>query len=148
MRCLGLDLGSRRIGVAVSDPSGVVATPLTTILRGAHRDAADGDGVDREVAALVGEYAADCVVVGLPRALSGRVTDSTRLVLDEVTRLRGSLSVPVYTWDERLTTVQAQQSLRRLGVDSRKGRDKVDEVAATIMLQSWLDAGRPGAGSR
>jgi putative Holliday junction resolvase len=148
MRCLGLDLGSRRIGVAVSDPSGVVATPLTTILRGARSEGAGGDRIDREVAALVDEYAADCVVVGLPRALSGRVTDSTRLVLDEVARLRESLSVPVHTWDERLTTVQAQESLRRLGVDSRKGRDKIDEVAATIMLQSWLDAGRPGTEPR
>jgi putative Holliday junction resolvase len=138
MRCLGLDLGARRIGVAVSDPSGVVATPLTTIVRGAHA----GDA-HRAIADIVAEYAADCVVVGLPRALSGRVTDSTRVVLDEVANLRSALGVPVHTWDERLTTVQAQRSLRDMGIDARKGRDKVDAVAATIMLQSWLDAGRP-----
>jgi putative Holliday junction resolvase len=138
MRCLGLDLGARRIGVAVSDPAGVVATPLTTIMRGSSVAEAH-----RAIAGLVAEYAADCVVVGLPRALSGRVTDSTRVVLDEVTQLRGLLGVPIHTWDERLTTVQAQRSLREMGVDSRKGRTKVDALAATIMLQSWLDAGRP-----
>lgn len=138
MRCLGLDLGARRIGVAVSDPSGVVATPLTTITRGSSADEAH-----RAIADLVAEYAADCVVVGLPRALSGRTTDSTRVVLDEVTQLRSILGVAIHTWDERLTTVQAQRSLREMGVDSRKGRTKVDAVAATIMLQSWLDAGRP-----
>ncbi len=143
MRCLGLDLGSRRIGVAVSDPSGTVATPLTTIRR-----TSGNDDVHRQVAALVAEYAADCVVVGLPRALSGRVTESTRLVLDEVTNLRAALAVAVCTWDERLTTVQALRSMRELGVNTRKGRDSVDEVAATIMLQSWLDAGRPGVGPR
>lgn len=138
MRSLGLDLGARRIGVAVSDPSGNVATPVTTIVRGHPPETAH-----REVAALVAEYAADCVVVGLPLALSGRTTDSTRVVLDEVDLLRAELGVPVYVWDERLTTVQAQRSLREMGVDSRQARGKVDRIAATIMLQSWLDAGRP-----
>ncbi len=140
MRVVGLDLGSRRIGVALSDATGTLATPYTVIERGAHHRA------DHEaVAAVVGETGAERVVVGLPLALNGRIETAARLVLGEVDELAAALPVPVECHDERLTTVSAEQSLRRAGVGGVARRQVIDQVAAAVLLQSWLDRdGRRG----
>jgi putative Holliday junction resolvase len=91
----------------------------------------------------VDEAGAGVVVVGLPLSLDGSVGPAARDVLDEADELRARLPVAVMTWDERLSTVEAQRRLRTAGVKGRKGRRVVDQVAATVILQSWLDAGQP-----
>jgi putative holliday junction resolvase len=138
MRAIGLDLGTRRIGVALSDSAGTVATPHDVLTRSSDR-ARDHS----RIAELVHEAGAEVVVVGLPLSLDGSVGPAARGVLDEADELRTRLAVSVVTWDERLSTVEAQHRLRAAGVKGRRGRRVVDQVAATVILQSWLDAGQP-----
>jgi putative Holliday junction resolvase len=83
------------------------------------------------------------LVVGMPLSLDGSVGPAARLVGDEVEELRARLDVPVVVWDERLSTVEAQRRLRAAGVGGKASRRVVDQVAATVILQSWLDAGQP-----
>jgi putative holliday junction resolvase len=138
-RALALDLGSRRIGVAASDAGGVLATPRTTIERSGDR------AVDhRRIAAVVAEEEAAVVVVGLPRSLDGSTGPAAQAALDEVDELAGVLPVPVVTHDERFTTVTAHEQLRAAGMGGRRRRTVVDQQAAAVLLQAWLDAGRPG----
>lgn len=134
MRCLGLDLGSRRIGVALCDPDERVATPLTVIERAKHRN-----DDHRQIAALVAEYEAQAVVVGLPLNLSSKVTAAAQSAIDETEQLRNALSVPVHLHDERLTTVAANRSLVEMEMKADARRRVVDKVAAAVMLQSFID---------
>lgn len=137
-RAIALDIGTRRIGVALSDSAGTVATPYEVVTRSGSR-ARD----HRRIGELVDEAGADVVVVGLPLSLDGSLGPAARTVLTEVDELRATLSVDVVTWDERLSTVEAERSLRVMGVKKGNRRRVVDQVAATVILQSWLDAGRP-----
>jgi putative holliday junction resolvase len=137
-RALGLDLGSRRIGVALCDSAGTLATPYEVVPRSGDR-ARD----HRRIAELVDEAGAEIVVVGLPLSLDGTVGPAAAGVVSEVTELRDHLTVPVEVWDERLSTVEATRRLRSAGVSGRKRRHVIDQVAATVILQSWLDATRP-----
>lgn len=142
-RVLGVDLGARRIGLALSDRLGVLAGPLTVLPRTGDR-AADHAAILRVAA----EHEAVVIVVGLPVSLStGRVGPAAQATLDEVAELStraATLDPPmaVETHDERLTTVTAQRSLAAGGVRAKDRRSMVDKVAAAVMLQSWLD-GRP-----
>lgn len=137
-RALGLDLGERRIGVALSDSAGTLATPYEVLTRSGDR-ARD----HARLAAMVDETGAEVVVVGLPLSLDGSHGPAATRVEAEVEELRGRLGVPVDTWDERLSTVEAERRLRSAGVRGRRRRHVVDQVAATVILQSWLDATRP-----
>jgi putative holliday junction resolvase len=136
---IGVDVGSVRVGVARSDPSGFLATPVETVRRDQGRGASDLD----RIAALVMEFQAVEVVVGLPRGLSGRLGAAAeaarKYAVDIARRVR---PVPVRTVDERLSTVTAQRSLREAGVRSRSHRPVVDQAAAVVILQSALDAER------
>jgi putative Holliday junction resolvase len=134
MRALALDLGTRRIGVALSDSDGRVATPYEVIerTRSSSRD-------HMRIADLVEETGAEIVVVGLPLSLDGSIGPAARSALDEIDALRDALRVPVETHDERLTTVIAERDLRATGMKGTARRRVVDEVAATVLLQSWLD---------
>lgn len=144
MRALGLDLGARRIGVAVSDRSGTVATPLVVLQR-------TGDRAEdhRRIAALVAEEEAEVVVVGLPLSLDGSIGPAARAALAEAADLATVVAVPVETFDERLTTVTADRALMELRMRAEARRRLVDKVAAAVMLQSWLDgrASRSAGGS-
>jgi len=140
---LALDLGSKRIGVAVSDAGGVLATPRTTVERS--RDRARDH---RRIAELVADEEAGTVVVGLPLSLDGKTGPAAEAVLAEVAELAAVLAVPVVTHDERLTTVTAHDQLRAAGMDGRRRRSVVDQQAAAVLLQSWLDAQRPGDPTR
>lgn len=141
MRALGIDLGAKRIGVAVSDAAGAVATPLEVVHRAGDR------GADhRRLLALAEEWEAEVLVVGLPLSLDGGVGPAARQVLDEVATLRDVSPVPVDTYDERLTTVTAERQLAEGALDSRARRKVVDMVAAAVLLQAWLD-GRRAAGA-
>lgn len=139
---LGVDLGARRIGLAVSDRSGRLASPAGVLERSPDR-ALDHAALSRRVA----EEEADAVVVGLPLSLAGGHGPAARAVRDEVEALRAVLSVPVHTQDERFTTVSATRALREAGGGRavkahRRRAGAVDEAAAAVLLQSWLDARR------
>jgi putative holliday junction resolvase len=135
VRALGLDLGAARIGVAVSDRSGTVASPLTVLARSGNI-AAD----HRRLAQLVVEEEAEIVVVGMPWSLSGQAGRAAKAAQNEITALASVLNVPVVSHDERFTTRTAQQALREGGVKRARQRAVVDKVAAAVMLQAWLDA--------
>jgi putative Holliday junction resolvase len=136
-RRLGIDVGAVRVGVAICDPDGVLATPLVTV----PRDVEGGSDL-RTIAGLVAEHEAVGVVVGLPRTLAGRegpAAEAARVFADA---LAGVVDVPLELSDERLTTVVATQQLRARGVKGRKQRAVVDQAAAVAILQGWLDAHR------
>ena len=137
-RILGVDLGSRRIGLALSDPTGVVATPHRLLER-----SGDSAADHRAITAIAREAGADRIVVGLPLSLSGDVGPAARAVLDEVEALRAEAGegMRVVTHDERLTTVIADQGLRAAGGRRHRRRAVVDEAAAAVLLQSYLDRG-------
>ena len=140
MRALGLDLGSKRIGVALSDSDGTMALPYDVVERSGDR-ARD----DRRLAQIVAETEAEIVVVGLPLSLDGGEGPMAKRYRAESRRLRATLGVPVETYDERLTTVTAERALRETDLSGRARRKVVDQVAAAVMLQSWLD-GRAARG--
>jgi putative Holliday junction resolvase len=133
-RILGVDLGSVRIGVAVSDGGQRLATGHTVVAR-----SGDVRSDHRALARLVTDEEAVAVVVGLPRSLDGSLGPAARAALDEAARLAEVVGVPVLTCDERLTTVEATRALRAGGTRGRARRRVVDQVAAAVMLQSWLD---------
>ncbi len=134
MRAIGLDLGSKRIGVALSDSRGALALPYEVVQR-----SGDRRRDHRRIAELVAEAEAEVVVVGMPYSLDGSVGPTARRYLAESEELRATLTVPVETYDERLTTVTAERSLREMQMSAGARRRVVDKVAAAVMLQSWLD---------
>lgn len=137
-RAVGVDLGSRRIGVAVSDASGSMAFPRPYIERGRER-ATD----HQAIAAVVEEVGADVVVVGLPLSLDGSRGPAAQIAAEEADALAALLApggVRVETFDERLTTVTADAALGAAGTPARQRRLRVDSAAAAVLLQSWLDA--------
>ena len=137
MRVVGIDLGSKRIGVAVSDSDQVMALPSTVIQRSGER-ARD----HRAIAEIVEEYEAGRVVVGLPLSLDGSMGPAAQAASDEAEELAAALTVPVELYDERFTTVTADRSLMEMKMKADARRRVVDKVAAAVMLQSWLDAHR------
>jgi putative Holliday junction resolvase len=139
MRVVGIDLGERRVGVAVSDSDGTLASPYDVIER-----SGDASRDHAEIARIVTEVGASTVVVGLPLSLDGSLGPAAREARTEADRLADVVGVPVETHDERLTSVSAGRSLAQSGL-RRAGRRQarrgsVDKVAAAIMLQSWLDS--------
>lgn len=136
MRALGVDVGTVRVGLAVSDPGRLVATPLETL------DAGE-DLVDR-VAGVAAAYQCDTVVVGLPRGMHGRDTASTARARAVAAALR-ERGVHCTLWDERLSSAEAERVLLDAGRGRAQRRAERDQVAAVIILQGWLDAQRsPG----
>jgi putative Holliday junction resolvase len=154
-RSVGVDLGERRIGVAVSDSNGVLASPYTVVER-------SGDAArDRQVlAGIVADLRADVLVVGLPLSLSGETGPAARAATEEAAALAAVVGVPVETFDERLTTVEAARRRRERAVrtgggrnggrhaaQSGRGRSRgaaaragIDAEAAAVMLAAWLEA--------
>jgi putative Holliday junction resolvase len=140
VRALGIDLGSKRIGIAVSDSAGSVATPIETLQRS--RDRA---GDHRRIAELVAEWECEVVVVGLPLSLDGSIGPAAEAAIAETAELHDTVRVPVETYDERLTTVTADRSLMQMNLNAGARRRMVDQVAAAVMLQAWLDRRRQAA---
>jgi putative Holliday junction resolvase len=135
-RVVGIDLGSRRIGVAVSDGLGLTAQPRTTIARhGGLRDL-------EAIAHVVREVAADRVVLGLPLDPTGAETDASRRARTFGDRLAGHLNLPVELIDESFSTVEAEDVLLAADLSRKRRREVVDKVAAAVILQRWLDARR------
>jgi putative holliday junction resolvase len=137
VRAVGLDLGARRIGVAVSDAAGVLASPRGVIERSGDR-AAD----HAAIASLVAEVEAERLVVGVPLSMDGTAGKAAKAAQDEIAELAEVVGVPVEAVDERLTTVSADRALAAAGRKSRGRRKVVDQTAAALILQSWLDKSR------
>ncbi len=134
MRILGLDVGTKRIGIAISDELGWTAQGIKTL----HRSNGQSDlGEIRDIAR---EYGVEKIVVGLPRNMNGSLGPQAEMTLGFVQELREILGVPIITWDERLSTVEATKMLIRADLSRNKRRGKVDMTAAILILQSYLDS--------
>ena len=134
MRALGLDLGAKRIGVALSDSDGTLATPYEVLER-----SGDRPRDHRRIAALAEEAGARCLVIGLPLSLDGSTGPAAAAALAEADELAAASGLPVEMWDERLTTVTADRALIAQNLKAPARRKVVDKLAAAIMLQAWLD---------
>lgn len=137
-RTLALDLGDRRIGLALSDPTGLAARPLMTLTRTTR-----GDDMDA-ILGIIRRHDVKRIVVGMPLNMDGRRGPRARLTEAFIDRLRGATGLPVIAWDERLTTVQAERILLEGDVSRARRRKVIDQVAAVIVLQAYLDARRSG----
>jgi putative Holliday junction resolvase len=129
MRVLGVDFGSKRIGLALSDETGTVAQPLGSVSGGV-----------KEVLRVAAQRGAAKIVVGVPVRMDGRPSPQTQRARRFIESLRKATSLPVEGWDERLTSVQAERVLLEADVRRKRRRQHIDKLAAQIMLQSYLDA--------
>tara|TARA_B100001142_G_scaffold318982_1_gene361832 strand:+ start:1023 stop:1433 length:411 start_codon:yes stop_codon:yes gene_type:complete len=134
MRAVGIDLGEKRIGVAISDSDGRVATPYETVARSGSRDQDH-----RLIRAIVEEVEAEILVVGLPLSLDGDEGKAALNARKEAELLQQVVAIPLAMHDERLTTVEAERMLQEQGLDAVQRRKIVDKVAASIILQAWMD---------
>lgn len=140
MRALGIDLGAKRIGVALSDSAGTMATPYEVVQR-----SGDRPRDHRRIAALAEEAGAEVLVVGLPRSLDGSDGPAAVAARAEAAELAEATGLPVELWDERLTTVTAERDLMALDLKAPARRKVIDKVAASVLLQAWLDHRRTTA---
>jgi len=134
MICMGIDYGSRRIGVAISDPSSTMALPLATI-----EVKTDQSHIDA-IRKLADDYRVERVVVGLPYNMDGTLSESGTKIMEWARTLQEILQRPVILWDERLTTFEAHGVLDNLKIKGSKRRAKVDQVAASLILKEYLDS--------
>ncbi|MDD3095770.1 MAG: Holliday junction resolvase RuvX [Candidatus Neomarinimicrobiota bacterium] len=132
-RVLAIDFGERRIGIAVSDPLQIIATPLNTLnIRSLD------DGVS-QVLEICREYTPERIIVGYPIGISGRKTAQTLRVESFMDKLRSLQDIPILQWDERYTSMEALDRLHEQGIKIRSNKDKIDQMAARIILQEYLD---------
>lgn len=141
MRALGLDIGSVRVGVAISDPAGRVASPVTVL------DARDLASTTRPLERIAEDYEADILVVGLPLTLGGDEGPQATLVRETAGRFAAALGLPLAFADERNSSAEAKRVMRAAGLSEREQRGQLDKVAAAIVLQTWLDARQNPVGS-
>ena len=135
MRILGLDLGDKKIGVAVSDPMGWTAQGLEVI----HRKGSSS-GVIQRIQEIAGHYEVERIVVGLPRNMDGTVGEQGRKAIRYAGVIREELGLPVEMWDERLSTVSASRVLLEADMSRAKRKKVIDKMAAAVILQGYLDA--------
>ncbi|CAN5452402.1 Holliday junction resolvase RuvX [soil metagenome] len=139
-RVLGVDFGQARIGVAVSDELGMLAHPVETV------PAANASVAAKRIAQLAREKNVERVIVGVPRHMNGAIGAAAEHVQAFAAKLRPLLTCPVELWDERLSTTAANRALRKSGAKTRQTRGIVDQVAAQMILQSYLDSRQMGGG--
>ena len=132
MRILAVDWGERRIGLAVSDPTGVIATALPTLKVRGRNEALAG------VAKVATEMEAECIVVGLPLLMSGARGSAAEAASSFAEALGARTGLPVETYDERLTSAMSQRRLHEAGIRTGRARERVDQGAALVLLQSYL----------
>ena len=135
-RILGIDHGERRVGLAVSDPSGIIAQPLTTLLRD------PSDAWWEALGEIIAEQEVETIVVGYPRTLGGEVGSQAARVDRFISQLEHRWALPVHRFDERLTSVAARRSLTFQGVKTGHDKAAVDRTAAALILQDFLDSRR------
>jgi len=132
MRIMGLDIGEKRIGVAVSDPLGYTAQGISTIKR--------EDVVDLKK--IVSDYNIEKIVVGFPKNMDGSIGEQGKKVLDFIEELKKEINLPILTWDERLTTKEAEGVLLKANLSRAKRKRVIDKLAAALILQGYLDSQR------
>jgi len=138
MRILGIDFGDKRIGVAISDPLGLTAQAVAVIGKGD-----DYDHDIRELKKIIHKYeGVDEIIVGLPKTMAGDIGRQAQKVLEFVGALKKSFNLKVDTWDERLTTVEAERTLISAGLSRQKRKQVIDRSAAAYILQGYLDSRR------
>jgi len=137
MRCLGLDIGDRWIGVALSDPGGILASPLTIIER-----TEDSQAI-KAISDIINKEQVEQVVVGLPLSLDGTLSGQAEKVKEFTDKLAENIKIPMEYRDERLTTVIAQRLKRASGGKKGRGKTRYDSQAAAVILQSYLEESLP-----
>ncbi len=133
MRILGIDYGEKRIGLAISDPLGLTAQGLPTIVR------ANGEDYLQKLADVIKEKGVSRIIVGLPKSMNDTIGKKAEEVLEFVEVLKSNLNLPVVTVDERLTTVRAYKAMSETKMSLRKKQKRVDMISAQFILQSYLD---------
>ena len=133
---MGLDIGTHTIGVAVSDELGITAQGLKTL----RRKSMEEDF--KEIATIIGQFEIENIVVGLPKNMNGTLGKQAEIVLKWIKILIDKIPVPVVTWDERLSTVEATKVLLEADLSRRKRKKVIDKVAAVLILQGYLDQSR------
>jgi putative Holliday junction resolvase len=136
LRILALDIGERRIGVALSDPGSILASPLTTI------ESASDEAARGEIVRLAGEHEVGEIVVGIPVSMSGRWGPQAKRTAAFARELSKLTDIPVKRVDERLSSVQAERMMRESGASPSRDKGRIDALAAAIILQSYLDSKR------
>ena len=134
MRVLGIDIGSKKIGIAISNQEMTLAPPLTVV----HRSSQISED-HKTIKGIVHEWEVELLVVGMPLSLDGSKGVAAENVLQEVKHLERNIGIPVDTFDERFTTTTAKQILHDQGVSEKEQKNIIDQVAASIILQAWLD---------
>jgi len=132
MRIMGLDVGSKTIGVAISDELGITAQGFKTIKRKAMEDDF------RELYAIISQFQIEKIVVGLPKNMDGSLGKQAEFVLGWIEDLKNKIQLPVETWDERLSTVEATKTLLKADLSRKKRKGVIDKVAAVLILQGYL----------
>jgi putative pre-16S rRNA nuclease len=136
MRVMGLDVGTRTIGIAISDELGLTAQGLKTLRRKSMEDDL------KEIAAIINQFEISKIVVGLPKNMNGTLGSQAETVLKWMEILKDRLQVPVVAWDERLSTVGASRVLLEADLSRRKRKKVIDKLAAVLILQGYLDQSR------
>jgi putative Holliday junction resolvase len=131
MRKIGLDVGDKRIGVAVSDALGLTAQGINTI---------DRKGSVEALKKIIAEYEVDSIIVGIPKMLNGTIGIQGEKVMEYVNELKKAISLPVTLWDERLSTLAAERALLEANVRRKKRKSLRDKVSAIVILQNYLDS--------
>ncbi|MBP8950917.1 MAG: Holliday junction resolvase RuvX [Armatimonadetes bacterium] len=138
MKTIAFDIGTRRVGIATSDPSGVLASPLRVFTR-----SDDPDQDARDLAAIADLQGAELIVVGMPISLRGTEEIAAQHMREFIALLQQHTGLPVEVWDERLTTAIAERVLLEANLSRESRRAKIDQVAAALILQSFLDSRQP-----
>jgi len=136
MRALGLDVGQKRIGVALSDIEGILASPLTVI------DAVDTEQTLSDISGLCDHYQVERIVVGLPISMDGTLGRQAEVVQQFIGRLTDAVKLTIDTWDERLSSIEADRAMKAAGTKKDKKKILRDAIAAAIILQGYLDRKR------
>ena len=135
MRVIGLDLDTKTLGVAISDPSKIIASSLTTI----RFEENDYKSAIKELKNIISDYEIELIVIGLPKNMNNSLGFAAQRTLDFEKLLKDEFEIPIYEQDERLSSVTANNILLEADVSRRKRKKKVDQLAATIILQNYLD---------
>ncbi|OFI05422.1 putative holliday junction resolvase [Clostridium acetireducens DSM 10703] len=134
MRVLGLDIGDKTIGIAISDPLGYIAQGITTIRR-----TSDTKDIE-ELKSICNEYKVENIVAGLPKNMNGTLGPQSEKVISFCDLIKENINLPIIMWDERLTTVAANKAMLEADLSRAKRKKLVDKVAATYILQGYLDS--------
>lgn len=132
-RFLGIDHGNKRVGFALSDPLKVIAKPYKTITY------SKSEELVKVIQEIIGSESVEQVVLGLPKGMQGQVTRQTKVVLDFAEKLRTHINIPVIMMDERLSSVSAEKALIQQNIKTGNNKDRIDETAAAIFLQQYLE---------